>query len=301
MSEPTIQIDHQATLQPSPYPNPGTAPVPGATAVQPTAPQVPVDQYQPPQAAPGHPIHNGPDRFQQPDQFIQNPAVTPIEPAQPFSPLATNPAPTIPSANQPETQAPAPDQTTTSPQAQAPQQTPPQPDYFPGVTKPIPEEVVVEWEAPSRPHKKRQKQYFTTIAIFVILIGAILFFIQQFLLIGVVLAVAFLVYVLEVVPPTLVRNQITTYGIRVENNLYYWDELGRFWFVEKHGQPVLHVEVARFPGRLTLLLGEGITQKDMTDLLSEVLLHQQPPATAFERASDRLQQLIPLENEKPAA
>lgn len=283
MSEPTIQIDHQATLQPSPITRP---PEPAA----PVSPLTSVNQYR-------SPLNAGPDRYQEPVQFLENPA-DPAPPAEPlsFSPLASNPQP------QPQSSQNIAAETTQQP----PQPTSPSDNnassstgYFPGINKPMPEEVVLEWLAPSRPHKQRQKQYFTTVAIFVFLIALILFFLSQFLLIGVVLAVAFLVYVLEVVPPTMVRNQISTYGVRVENNLYYWDELGRFWFTQKYTQPVLHIEVARFPGRLTILLGD-ISQKEMSDLLSEVLLFQRPEPTAFEKASERLQQLIPLENDAAA-
>lgn len=276
MSEPTITIEHQATLQPSPVNLPQRV-----RDSSPLASGTPIDQYQPPMQA-------GPDRYQEPHQFMQNPAVSLEQASQPATPSAP--------ANQP-TQPAQPTQTTQTEQTAA--QPDPNANNFPGVSKPINEEIVVEWSSASRPHKQRQKQYFTTIAIFVFLLSLILFFLSQFLLIGVVMAVAFLIYVLEVVPPTMVNHQITTFGIRVENNLYYWDELGRFWFTEKYGQPMLHVEAGRFPGRLTLMLGD-IPENEMAVLLSEVLIQQRPQPTLFEKAADRLQQLIPLENDKPS-
>lgn len=276
MSEPTLTFNHQTTLQSAP---------PQVAPVQPQSP-VPLatEQYQ-------SPLATTPDRYQEPVQFMQNSVVPPTISSEP---LTSTTAP-LPPQDQPSQAPPAQDRT---PSAQG--LPPTQNERFPGITKPIVEEVVVEWESPSRPHKQRQKQYFTTIAVFVFLIGLILFFLSQFLLIAVVVAVAFLVYVLEVVPPTTVSHQITTFGIRIENNLYYWEELGRYWFTEKYDQRLLHVEVARFPGRLTMLLGD-LPQEAMDDLLSEVLIHQRPAPTVFEKVADRLQQLIPLENEKSNA
>ncbi len=167
-------------------------------------------------------------------------------------------------------------------------------EHFPGVEKPMPEELVVEWKAMSRPHKKRNRQYFTTIAILVFLISLILFFAGQLLPIAVVLAIGFLVYVLEMVPPGEVVIQITTYGIRIEDTLYYWDEMGRFWYSERYDQTILHIEIGRFPGRLTVLIGD-LNKDALAELLSEVLLMEKPKPTFFEEASERLQKLIPLE------
>jgi hypothetical protein len=169
-----------------------------------------------------------------------------------------------------------------------------------GYSKPIPEETIVDWEAPSRPFKKRTRQYFTTIAVIVLLVSMILFFAGQFLPIAVVISVAFLAYVLSVVPPSIVSHSITTYGLRIEGNLYYWDEMGRYWFTEKYGQKLLHIEIARFPGRITVLLGD-ISEKEMDEFLSEILINQKPTPTFLDKAADWIQEKIPLESDKPAA
>jgi hypothetical protein len=171
--------------------------------------------------------------------------------------------------------------------------------YFPDITPPQPEQLLLEWHAPSRPFKKRNRKYYTTIAIIVFLISLILFFAGQFLPIAVVIAVGFLSYVLSAVPPETIINQITTYGIRTDQNIYYWEEMGRFWYSEKHGQPLLHVEVARFPNQLTFLLGENQeeTQEDITFILSQVLLQEQPQPTSFDKAAAWLQEKIPLDTD----
>ena len=169
-------------------------------------------------------------------------------------------------------------------------------ELFPGQFKPIPEETIVTWQSPSRPFKKRNRQFYTTVATIVFLISLILFFAGQFLPIAVVISVAFLAYVLSSVPPHDVTNKISTYGIRIEDELYYWEEMGRFWFEEKFQQPLLKIEVGRFPGRLTIMLGE-MQKTDIEELLKEVLVKEKPKDTFFDKSAKWLQDKIPLDND----
>ncbi len=239
--------------------------------------------------ATGYPLH--------PQEDVEtSPSAGRASYADVYTPPDGQPAPVQPT-QPPASQPPAP-----SPTNAVPPQTNPDPNQaanrFPGVPKPLPEETILDWYAPSRPFKKRTRQYYSTVAIIVILISMILFFAGQFLPIAVVISVAFLAYVLSVVPPGMVKHALTTFGIRVEGTLYYWDEMGRFWMTQKYGQPLLHIEVMRFPGRITLLLGD-ISEADMTEILSEVLLNQKPEPTFYDKAADWIQEKIPLEAEKP--
>lgn len=181
---------------------------------------------------------------------------------------------------------------------QQPQADPAQPDQndpFGHLPKPLPEETILTWSSASRPFKKRDRQFYTTVATIVFLISLILFFAGQFLPIAVVISVAFLSYVLTSVPPTDNSKKITTYGIRVDNELYYWEELGRFWFDEKYGSKLIHIEVIRFPNRLTLLLGE-LKEEDLELILQEVLIKQKPEDTFFDKTANWIQEKIPLDS-----
>ncbi len=167
-------------------------------------------------------------------------------------------------------------------------------EVIPGQFKRVPEEDLMLWNAPSRPFKQRDRQFFVTIVTIVLLISLILFFAGQVLPIAVVISVAFLGYVLSVVPPENVTYKLTTYGVRIEDELYRWDELGRFWYETRYDQQLLKIEVARFPSRLTIVLGEAL-QDDITAILSEVLPQEKPDDSAIERAGNWLQEKIPLE------
>lgn len=166
--------------------------------------------------------------------------------------------------------------------------------YFPDFEKPPQEELVFQWQAPSRPFKKRKRQYFTTITTIVLLLCLILFFAGQILPVAVVVAVAFMNYIMATIPPHTITNSITTFGVHNENDFYYWEELGRFWFDKKFDDDVLFIEVDRFPFRLSLLLGNE-SKEELDEILSEVLTNERPPLTETEKLSKWLQEKVPLD------
>lgn len=170
----------------------------------------------------------------------------------------------------------------------------PQDAYMPAFVRPQPEEVLVDWQAESRPYQPRKKKHFTTLGLISILVSLILLFAGQFFFMAVVLAAFFLYYVLNTTPPGMVTNKMTTYGIRVEDNLYYWEEMGRFWFTQKYGKDLLHIEIGRFPFRLTMLLGD-LDKDVLKEVLSEVLLYQVPPLTMYERVAKWFQEKLPID------
>lgn len=165
-----------------------------------------------------------------------------------------------------------------------------------GFEKPQPEEELLEWVAPSRPFKKHNRQFYTTIGMIVLLVVLILFFAGQTLPVAVVVAVVFFIYVQNSIAPGNITYKLTTYGIRVENDLYYWEELGRFWFTQELGQQVLRIEVGRYPFRLAILIGE-MNKEDMTAVLSEILLNEVPPLTTYEKMARWLHDKIPIDLE----
>lgn len=166
--------------------------------------------------------------------------------------------------------------------------------YFPDIPKPMPEQLLYEWQAQSRPFKKHNRNYYTTIAVIVLLISLILIFSGQFLPMAVVCAVAFLAYVINSVPPQDIMYQITTYGIRIGDRLYYWELMRRFWYGSKYDQELLYIDIVEFPDRLTLVLGQA--EKDIISaVLSEVLLLEKPPLTVYERIAQWLQEKFPLD------
>lgn len=187
-------------------------------------------------------------------------------------------------------------QAANSDQTQMPNQEPSTSEQF-AVQKPDPEENIFVWSAPNRPFKKRNREFFTTVFLIVFLVSLILFFANQFLPIAVVLALGFLTYVLSSVPPEMIENKITTYGVHTGTHMAYWDEMGRFWFTRKYNLFILHIETARFPYRMMLLLDDK--QKELVEKhMDKYLVEGAPVPTFFDKAGDWLQEKIPLDREE---
>jgi hypothetical protein len=155
--------------------------------------------------------------------------------------------------------------------------------------------TLLEWSAPSRVFKKRDKEYFTTIASIAVLIAIILLFFKEWLLIMVIVAMVFVTYVMATVPPEQVEHQITTLGIKTGGKNYDWEDLKRFWLSEKHNQKILYIDTKiRFPKRLILLLGET-NEAEVKKMLSDYLSYEEPEKTWMDNAGDWLTKNIPLE------
>ena len=153
------------------------------------------------------------------------------------------------------------------------------------------------WDAPSRPFKGKNLSYYRTIAILVVLLVLIAFLAQEFLLIGAILALAFVTYVLAFIPPHDVTYKISTQGITIGDHFYFWHTLDSFWFKEKEGQKILFIQTyLRFPGQLMLVLGE-VDMEEVKKIVARFLpYHEIHQAPVLERWAEGLQKHFPLEN-----
>lgn len=162
-----------------------------------------------------------------------------------------------------------------------------------------PVKTLISWRAASRPYRKKDRSYYITIAILIILVSAIAILAGEKLLIGALFALGFLVYVLNFVPPQDIEYKVSTQGITVGDHFYHWQELDSFWFSDKEGHRLLNVLTKfRFPGLLMLVLGE--TPEEQLKMVTARYLpfHEIAPKTTFEKWSDSLQKYFPLENPK---
>lgn len=159
------------------------------------------------------------------------------------------------------------------------------------------EETYLSWESPVRPFKKRDREYYTTIAAIAFLVIIILGFLKEFLLIAVVIAFAFVSYVLASIPPDKTEHKLTSRGIRSADKLYRWRDLYRYWIEEKFGQKMISVQTRMlFPSQLVLMLG-NVNEKKLKDILNEHLLHEEPEPTFLDKSSKWLSEKVPLEKE----
>lgn len=160
-----------------------------------------------------------------------------------------------------------------------------------------PNKLLVEWTAPARPYKERTREFYTTILSIAFLLGVILLLLKEFLLIGVIMAFAFLSYVLATHKPEDVTHQIHDDGIVTDGKLYKWEEFSQFWVTKQFDQEVVICKTLKaLPGVILMLLPSG--KKDsVLKALREKLKEEKPADSFVDKASRWLGNKIPLESQ----
>lgn len=158
--------------------------------------------------------------------------------------------------------------------------------------------TLLSWKAVSRPHRRKDRSYYTTAAILVTLVSLIAFFAGQKLLIGVSLAFLFMFYVLNFVAPEEIEYKLSSQGITIDDHFYHWDELDSFWLSEKDGFPMLNVLTKfRFPAVIMLVLKDKASEEQVKQICARFLpFHEIAPKSMMDKWSDSLQKHFPLEN-----
>lgn len=158
--------------------------------------------------------------------------------------------------------------------------------------------VLLAWKAPSRPFKRRDKEFWTTVIAIVFLVGLILIFVREWFLIAAIIALTFVYYVLSTVEPEEMEYKITNKGIIYAGATYPFENLTQFWFSEKYGQKIINFDLrgGGIVGRITILLG-NTNEKQIKDILVKYLLEEEPKPTFMDNASNWLQEKVSLEGE----
>lgn len=149
----------------------------------------------------------------------------------------------------------------------------------------VEEKVLFAWSAASRPFKRQTREFYITAASIAVLFGLILFLIDGIMPVLLIVAFAFLFYVLSTVEPEKVDYKITSYGIRIANSLNPWENLGRFWFSKRLGSHVLVMEVGGLIGRIELVYDEK-DKPEIEKILKKHLLHEEAAPSVLDKGAN---------------
>ena len=158
-------------------------------------------------------------------------------------------------------------------------------------------QTLFSWKSPSHPYKKRGRIFYQTVAAFSFLMIVIVFFLHEFLLIGVILSIAFVVYVISSVPPVEIEHKILPIGFDNAGRVFRWQELSSFWFDKRWNQDILVIQTHyALQPQLQAVIVEK-TQEKLKNLLGKYLLYvEKPPKTAVDKMTDWMMEKIPLES-----
>ncbi|OGE31076.1 hypothetical protein A2631_05370 [Candidatus Daviesbacteria bacterium RIFCSPHIGHO2_01_FULL_44_29] len=157
--------------------------------------------------------------------------------------------------------------------------------------------TLVTWKALSRPFKKKDRSFYTTVAILVILFSPIALFLGGMPLFFALAALGFVVYVFNMVAPEDVDYKFSTQGVTIADHFYHWQELDSFWMSQKDGHSVLNILTQfRFPGVLMLTVEPGKEEEVKRVCARFLPFREIVPKTLVEKWAEGLQKHFPLEN-----
>lgn len=158
------------------------------------------------------------------------------------------------------------------------------------------EEKEFVWQAPARPYQKRNRDYYVTVFLLAFLLIIIAFFIKEWLIIGVVLAIMFVSYILAAVSPDTVEHKITTHGIWAGGTFYKHKEIHHFWFENQLKSTILVLELKKTHAHILLVIPPGEKSK-ITALLKKSIRKREKPLKSFvDIVSSWLSRTVPLED-----
>lgn len=158
------------------------------------------------------------------------------------------------------------------------------------------EKILLEWESPARPYKTRSREFYTTILSIAFLLAIILILVKEFLLIGVIIAFAFLSYILATHKPDSVKHQLTSLGIRTDGKLWEWSALTNFWLKKQWDQEVIICKtLANLPGVIVMVIDPKMKELILKTISEKIPLIT-PEDSFVDKASKWLSDKIPLEN-----
>ena len=156
-----------------------------------------------------------------------------------------------------------------------------------------PEKTIHSWRAPARAFKRRDKEFWLTIAVMVTMGGLVIFLVEGFMPVILIIAVVFLFYILNTVEPDELEYAITNKGIKIGDKKIYWGETGgRFWFSDKFENKILVIETANFPFRLELMV-LNIEIDNIKKILKQYLIEEEIPPSKIDKAASWFSKKIP--------
>ncbi|MFW6110238.1 MAG: hypothetical protein ACOC6Q_02320 [Patescibacteria group bacterium] len=141
--------------------------------------------------------------------------------------------------------------------------------------------IMLEWEAPARPFVKRDKRWLSSAAAVLVLVSLVAILLRDFLLLGVVFALFFVIYALFTNPPEKITHRIGEQGIYFGGRFYSWEAISRFWFSTLSDYPVLVFDLEKgVPSRLIMLLSD-VDRKELRNNLEKYILYEKTPPKEF--------------------
>lgn len=145
-----------------------------------------------------------------------------------------------------------------------------------------PKEVYFTWEAEGRPVQKmsniKLNRSFAVIGVVIVLFLVVL---QEYFLILVVASLIFVSQVLTKTPPEKARYELSSYGVLIDEKIYYWNEMSRYFNFNQEDHLGFAIDLINsIPSRLFLSVTKE-TQTKVNEILGSRLQFLQSIPESF--------------------
>lgn len=161
----------------------------------------------------------------------------------------------------------------------------------------VQEKTLFEWKTPSKVERNWKRSDFVQYLLFLSLLGLIVLLLADFLLLLVYVAAAFILTMYLQSKPTYLNCKITTIGIKVEDQYYYWQQLSQFWFETKNKTHFLYIRDLIGNYRHRRLIITEVDEEKMQTIIGKYLLFKKPQQTRWEKFVQELLDKTPLADE----
>jgi hypothetical protein len=156
----------------------------------------------------------------------------------------------------------------------------------------VPEKVLFNWTAKSRPYKKRSRQYWVSAISIASLLGFVLFLAEGVMPVILVSSVVFFFFILSNVQPTDVTCDLTDIGVRVLSKTTPWENITRYWFEDKADTKTVVFQTLTFPGRIEFVVLPDMVEK-IRKILTNIVPEDKPSPTIVDKATNWISQRLP--------
>jgi hypothetical protein len=155
-----------------------------------------------------------------------------------------------------------------------------------------PEIDLVTWSAPSRPFKRRDRQFYVTTFAIAGIVSLVLFLAEGFMPVLLIVSLVFLYYVLSTVEPENVDYKVTSKGVKVAGKLTGWVFFTRFWFSKRFDSDLLIFDTLSIPGRMELVIKPDI-KDSLKKEISAFVPYEEVPESGLEKLTGWFSRKLP--------
>jgi len=155
-----------------------------------------------------------------------------------------------------------------------------------------PEKDLFTWQAPARPFKRRNKDFWVTVIAIAVIFGLIIFVAEGVMPVILIISIVFLFYILSTVEPEIIEYKITNKGIKIVDRRTDMELLTRFWFTKRFNDEILVFETINVPGRLELVVNSK-DKENLRKVLSAHMPEEEAPPSGIDRAANWMSRKLP--------